>query len=125
MSTSNRRPWLILGICCMSLLIVGTDVTIVNVALPAIGREFSASLSGLQWSVDAYTLVIGSLLMASGSTADRFGRRRVFQIGLALFTLGSLLCSLATSVQALILFRCLQALGGALLNPRAPARARN
>src|SRR5580692_1740076 len=119
MSTSNRRPWLILCICCMSLLIVGTDVTIVNVALPSIRQDLHASLSGLQWSVDAYTLVIGSLLMASGSTADRFGRRRVFQIGLALFTLGSLLCSVATSVQALILFRCLQALGGSMLNPVA------
>src|SRR6478735_8902184 len=119
MSTSNRRPWLILVICCMSLLIVGIDVTIVNVALPAIGRGLHASLSGLQWSVDAYTLVLASLLMASGSTADRFGRRRVFQIGLVLFTLGSLLCSLATSVSALVLFRCLQALGGSMLNPVA------
>ena len=78
-----------------------------------------ASLSGLQWSVDAYTLVIGSLLMASGSTADRFGRRRVFQAGLALFTLGSLLCSLAPSVTALVIFRCVQALGGSMLNPVA------
>ena len=103
----------------MSLLIVGTDVTIVNVALPAIRQSLHASLSGLQWSVDAYTLVIGSLLMASGSTADRFGRRRVFQAGLALFTLGSLLCSVATSVTALILFRGLQALGGSMLNPVA------
>ena len=103
----------------MSLLIVGTDVTIVNVALPAIRQDLHASLSGLQWSVDAYTLVIGSLLMASGSTADRFGRRRVFQTGLALFTLGSLLCSVATSVTALIVFRCLQALGGSMLNPVA------
>ena len=103
----------------MSLLIVGTDVTIVNVALPAIRQALHASLSGLQWSVDAYTLVIGSLLMASGSTADRFGRRRVFQIGLVLFTLGSLLCSLSTSVTALVLFRCLQALGGSMLNPVA------
>jgi EmrB/QacA subfamily drug resistance transporter len=119
MSTSNRRPWLILCICCMSLLIVGTDVTIVNVALPAIRQDLHASLSGLQWSVDAYTLVLGSLLMASGSTADRFGRRRVFQTGLALFTLGSLLCSVSTSVTALILFRCLQALGGSMLNPVA------
>jgi EmrB/QacA subfamily drug resistance transporter len=119
MSTSNRRPWLILCICCMSLLIVGIDVTIVNVALPSIGRELHASLSDLQWTVDAYTLVIGSFLMASGSTADRFGRRRVFQVGLALFTLGSLLCSVATSVTALVLFRCLQALGGSMLNPVA------
>jgi len=103
----------------MSLLIVGTDVTIVNVALPAIRRDLSASVSGLQWSVDAYTLVIGSFLMAAGSTADRFGRRRVFQVGLALFTLGSLLCSLAPSVTALVIFRCVQALGGSMLNPVA------
>jgi EmrB/QacA subfamily drug resistance transporter len=119
MDTENRRTWLILGICCMSLLIVGIDVTIVNVALPAIKQSLHASLSGLQWSVDAYTVVIGSLLMASGSMADRFGRRRVFQIGLALFTLGSLLCSVATSVTALIIFRCIQALGGSMLNPVA------
>jgi EmrB/QacA subfamily drug resistance transporter len=119
MSTNIRRPWLILWICCMSLLIVGIDVTIVNVALPSIRQDLHASLSGLQWSVDAYTLVIGSLLMASGSTADRFGRRRVFQIGLALFTLGSLLSSLAPSVTALVIFRCLQALGGSMLNPVA------
>jgi EmrB/QacA subfamily drug resistance transporter len=119
MSVSNRRPWLILVICCMSLLIVGIDGTIVNVALPAIRRDLHASLSGLQWSVDAYTLVIASFLMASGSMADRFGRRRVFQIGLALFTLGSLLCSLAPSIGLLIVFRCLQALGGSMLNPVA------
>jgi EmrB/QacA subfamily drug resistance transporter len=119
MSVSNRRPWLVLGICCLSLLIVGTDSTIVNVALPAIRRDLHASLSGLQWSVDAYTLVIGSLLMASGSMADRFGRRRVFQIGLALFTLGSLLCSLAPNVTALVVFRCVQAVGGSMLNPVA------
>jgi EmrB/QacA subfamily drug resistance transporter len=118
MSTSNR-PWLILGICCMSLLIVGIDVTIVNVALPAIRRELHASLSGLQWSLDAYTLVIGSFLMASGSMADRFGRRRVFQVGLTLFTLGSLLCGLASSITELVAFRCLQALGGSMLNPVA------
>jgi EmrB/QacA subfamily drug resistance transporter len=118
-NASRRRPWLILGICCMSLLIVGTDSTIVNVALPAIRRGLHASLSGLQWSVDTYTLVIGSLLMASGSMADRFGRRRVFQIGLVVFTLGSLLCSLAWSVSALIVFRGLQALGGSMLNPVA------
>ena len=119
MSTSNRRPWLILSICCLSLLVVGIDVTIVNVALPSIARSLHGTLSDLQWTVDAYTLVIGSLLMASGSAADRFGRKRVFQVGLALFTLGSLLCSLATSVTALIAFRGLQALGGSMLNPVA------
>jgi EmrB/QacA subfamily drug resistance transporter len=119
MSTSKRRPWLILVICCMSLLIVGTDNTIVNVALPSIRQSLHASLSGLQWSVDAYTLVLASLLMVSGSMADRFGRRRVFQIGLALFTLGSLLCSLSPNVTSLVIFRCVQALGGSMLNPVA------
>ena len=90
------RPNLILGICCMSLLIVGMDVTIVNVALPAIQRDLHATLSGLQWVVDAYTLVVASLLMFSGSVSDRVGRRRVFQIGLVMFTAGSVLCSLVS-----------------------------
>ena len=72
----RRRRRLILAICCMSLLIVGLDATIVNVALPSIGRELHATVSGLQWTVDAYTLVLASLLMLSGSMADRFGRRR-------------------------------------------------
>ncbi|MGH2929886.1 MAG: MFS transporter, partial [Solirubrobacteraceae bacterium] len=109
----------------MSLLIVGTDVTIVNVALPAIHRSLHASLSGLQWTVDAYTLVLGSLLMLSGSTADRLGRRRVFQTGLSLFSLGSLLCALAPSLPVLIGARVLQAIGGSMLNPVAMSIIRN
>jgi hypothetical protein len=80
---SRRRRLLVLVICSMSLLIVGLDTTIVNVALPAIHRSFPSQLSGLQWTIDAYTLVIASLLMLSGSTADRVGRRRTFQTGLA------------------------------------------
>ena len=72
----------------MSLFIVGLDSTIVNVALPSIGRELHASVSGLQWTIAAYTLVLASLLMLSGSTADRIGRRRTFQAGLAVFTAG-------------------------------------
>ena len=110
---------LILAICCMSLFIVGLDVTVVNVALPSIQRELHSSVSGLQWVVDAYSLVLASLLMLSGSTADRVGRRRTFQVGLALFTLGSALCSLAPSLGALVLFRMLQAIGGSMLNPVA------
>ena len=122
-SRSRRR--LILAICCMSLLIVGLDVTIVNVALPSIGRELHTSVSGLQWTVDAYTLVLASLLMLSGSTADRLGRRRIFSLGLVLFTLGSLLCSVASSLGALIAFRMLQAVGGSMLNPVAMSIIRN
>jgi EmrB/QacA subfamily drug resistance transporter len=103
----------------MSLLIVGLDLTIVNVALPSIGRQFHASVSGLQWTIDAYTLVLASLLMLSGATADRLGRRRVFRIGLAVFTLGSLLCSVAPSLGLLVVFRMVQAVGGSMLNPVA------
>ncbi|HEX3782523.1 MAG TPA: MFS transporter [Pseudonocardiaceae bacterium] len=108
-----------LAICCMSLLIVGLDNTIVNVALPSIRRELGASVSNLQWTIDAYTLVLASFLMLSGSTADRLGRRRIFQIGLTLFSAGSLLCSIAPSVQWLIVFRMVQAVGGSMLNPVA------
>ncbi|HWF34582.1 MAG TPA: MFS transporter [Solirubrobacteraceae bacterium] len=122
---SRARRLLILGICCMSLLIVGLDTTIVNVALPAIHRSLHASLSGLQWTIDAYTLVLASLLMFSGSTADRIGRRRVFQIGLALFSLGSLLCALAPNLTLLIIFRMVQAVGGSMLNPVAMSIIRN
>jgi EmrB/QacA subfamily drug resistance transporter len=103
----------------MSLLIVGLDNTIVNVALPSIRRELGASVSNLQWTIDAYTLVLASFLMLSGSTADRIGRRRIFQIGLTLFSVGSLLCSISPNVQWLILFRAMQAIGGSMLNPVA------
>jgi EmrB/QacA subfamily drug resistance transporter len=116
---SRRRRTLILAICCMSLLIVGMDATIVNIALPAIRTDLHASLSGLQWTVDAYTLVLASLLMLSGSTGDRLGRRRTFQTGLAVFTVGSLLCSVAPGLGALVVFRMVQAVGGSMLNPVA------
>jgi EmrB/QacA subfamily drug resistance transporter len=116
---SSRRRALILAICCMSLLIVGLDTTIVNVALPSIQHDLHAPVSGLQWTVDAYTLVLASFLMLSGSTADRVGRRRTFQTGLAIFTLGSLLCSLAPGLGWLVVFRMMQAIGGSMLNPVA------
>jgi EmrB/QacA subfamily drug resistance transporter len=103
----------------MSLLLVGMDVTIVNVALPSIRRDLFASLSGLQWIIDAYILVLASLLMLSGSTADRLGRRRTFQTGLVVFALGSLLCSLAPGLGWLIAFRMVQAIGASMLNPVA------
>jgi len=116
---SDRRRLTILAICCMSLLIVSMDNTIVNVALPSIRRDLHASLSGLQWTIDAYTIVLASLLLLSGSTADRLGRRRTFQTGLLLFAAGSLLCSLAPSLGWLIAARMLQAVGGSMLNPVA------
>lgn len=116
---SPRRRMLVLAICCMSLLMVSLDNTILNVALPSMQKELHASVSGLQWTIDAYTLVLASLLMLAGSTADRIGRRRVFQTGLVLFTAGSVLCSLAPSLSWLIVFRMVQAVGGSMLNPVA------
>jgi EmrB/QacA subfamily drug resistance transporter len=110
---------LVLATCCMSLFIVGLDATVVNVALPSIERELHASVSGLQWVIAAYSLVLASLLMLSGSTADRVGRRRTFQVGLAMFTAGSLLCSLAPTLSTLVVFRMVQAVGGSMLNPVA------
>jgi EmrB/QacA subfamily drug resistance transporter len=121
----RRRRLIVLGVCCMSLLIVGMDNTIVNVALPSIQRDFHASVSGLQWTVDAYLVVLASLLMLSGSMADRFGRRRTFQLGLVIFTLGSLLCSLAPGLIWLVVFRMIQAVGGSMLNPVAVSIIRN
>ncbi|MBD0708076.1 MULTISPECIES: MFS transporter [unclassified Streptomyces] len=115
----RRRQLLVLAICCMSLLIVSLDNTALNVALPSLRRELGASVSGLQWTIDSYTLVIASLLMLSGSTADRLGRRKVFTTGLVVFALGSLLCSLAPNLETLIAFRALQAVGGSMLNPVA------
>jgi EmrB/QacA subfamily drug resistance transporter len=109
----------VLAICCMSLLIVSLDNTVLNVALPSLQRDLHASTSGLQWTIDAYTLVLASLLMLAGSTADRIGRKRVFMSGLVVFSVGSLLCSLAPNLSLLVIFRMVQAVGGSMLNPVA------
>jgi EmrB/QacA subfamily drug resistance transporter len=122
---TRTRPWLVLAICCMSLLIVGMDVTIVNVALPSIRHDLGASVSALQWTTAAYTVVLASLLMLGGSTADRLGRARVFKVGLALFTASSLACALAPGVGWLIAFRVVQGASGAMLNPVAMSIIRN
>jgi EmrB/QacA subfamily drug resistance transporter len=97
----------------------GLDDTILNIALPTISRGLHASVSGLQWIVDAYTMTLASLLVFGGATADRFGRRRVFLVGLAVFIAGSALCSAAPNLGCLIGFRVLQAVGGSMLNPVA------
>src|SRR5689334_23127420 len=110
---TRRRRHLVLAICSTGLLVVGLDATIVNIALPSIHRALGSSLAGLQWTVDAYTLIL------AGSTADRFGRKRVFQTGLLVFSLGSLLCALAPTPAALIAARVLQAIGGSMLSPVA------
>jgi EmrB/QacA subfamily drug resistance transporter len=93
------------------------DATVVNIALPTIGRELHASLAGLQWTVTAYTLTLAGLILLGGSLGDRLGRRRIFTIGVAWFALASALCGLAPGIAVLVGARVLQGIGGALLTP--------
>jgi EmrB/QacA subfamily drug resistance transporter len=116
---SRQRRLAVLGVSCLSLLMIGLDDTSVSIALPTMARDFHASVSGLQWIADGYTMVLASLLILGGATADRYGRRRVFRIGLTVFTAASALCSLAPALGWLIAFRVLQAIGGSMLNPVA------
>ncbi len=97
--------------------IAGIDATVVNVALPAIGQSLGTGFSGLQWTVTAYTLTLASFILLGGSLADRFGRRKVFLIGVVWFAVASLLCGLAPDIGTLIAARTLQGIGGALLTP--------
>ena len=93
------------------------DATVVGIALPAIGRDFHASVTSIQWVVDAYTLTLAGLLLVGGTLGDSYGRRKVFQIGIVWFALASLLCGLAPDAAVLIAARALQGVGGALLTP--------
>ncbi len=102
---------------CLSLLIIGLDNTILNVALPTLVRELGATSSQLQWIIDAYALVFASLLLTAGSLGDRYGRRRVLSIGLLIFGIGSVLSAFATSPESLIAWRALMGIGGAVIMP--------
>jgi EmrB/QacA subfamily drug resistance transporter len=97
--------------------LAGIDATVVNIALPALGDDLHAGFGGLQWTVNGYTLTLASLILLGGSLGDRYGRRRVFLIGVAWFALASALCALAPTVEVLIAARALQGIGGALLTP--------
>ncbi|MFJ8435287.1 MFS transporter [Kitasatospora sp. NPDC094019] len=118
---SARGRWTVLAVCALSLFLVGLDTTIVNVGLPAIGRGLGVGTRDLEWIVDAYTVVLASLLISAGALADRFGRRRVFQCGLVVFGLASLVCALAPSAGALVAARALQGVGASMLSPVALA----
>jgi MFS family permease len=101
--------------------LVFIDATVVNIALPSIGTELHASAAALQWTVNGYTLSLAALILLGGSLGDRYGRRRVFLIGVGWFALASLLCGLAPNVETLIAARVLQGVGGAVLTPGALA----
>ena len=109
-----RRWWTLLAVCTGVFMLL-LDLTIVNVALPDIQRAFGASLSDLQWTIDAYALTLAALLLTAGSLADLFGRRLLFAIGLSVFTAGSLACGLADGPAFLIAARAGQGVGGALI----------
>ena len=118
-SLRRVRPPIVLLTCCTALFVSSMNAALINVALPSIRADLGASAAQLQWLVDAYTLVLGTLLLASGSLADRFGRKKAFILGLGLFAVTSSFCALAPSVLWLIVGRGLQAVGGVLLTPVA------
>jgi EmrB/QacA subfamily drug resistance transporter len=115
----DPRRWWALALLCGAFFMVILDAAIVTVALPSIQEELSFSAQGLQWVVSAYALTFAGLLLLGGRAADLLGRRRVFMVGLVLFTLASLLCGLAWSDEALIAARALQGVGAAVMTPTA------
>ena len=117
--TAHRNPWLVLCLVCMAQFMVILDATIVNVALPSIQEDLNMSDADLQWVVNAYALTFGGFLLLGGRAGDLIGRKRVFLVGVVVFTVASLLNGLAPNSEALILFRGLQGLGAALIAPAA------
>lgn len=113
---SATGRWILL-VTILGSGLAGIDATVVNVALPAIGESLDADFAGLQWTVTAYTLTLAAFILSGGSLGDRFGRRRVFLVGVVWFALASLLCGLAPGIGTLIAARALQGVGGALLTP--------
>lgn len=113
---TSRARWVLAATVSGSALAL-LDATTVNVALPAMGSDLGATMGGLQWTVNGYTLTLASLILLAGSLADRFGRRRMFCLGVAWFAVASILCALAPTLEVLIVARLLQGIGGALLTP--------
>jgi MFS transporter, DHA2 family, multidrug resistance protein len=114
---ADTRRWLVLGVMCLSLLLIVMDNTIVNVALPTLQRDLDASTTQLQWVVDAYILVFAGLLLTMGSLGDRFGRQGTLAIGLSVMGTASILSSFANSADQLIATRALMGVGGAMIMP--------
>ena len=119
MRTHSTNPWVVLVLICLAQFMVVLDATIVNVALPSIKTDLGLSEASLQWIVNAYTLVFGGFLLLGGRAGDLLGRKRLFLIGLVIFTGASLLDGLASSEGFLIAARAVQGLGAALISPAA------
>jgi EmrB/QacA subfamily drug resistance transporter len=116
-TTLRQTKLVTLGTLCFALFMVMLDSTVVNLAMPTIQRKLGASISELQWIVDAYILLLASLLLTGGTLGDMFGRKRAFLGGLVLFTGGSLFCALSPTSEVLIAARCLQGVGAAIMMP--------
>ena len=116
-ANDNKHKWWVLVAMVFGLFMPMLDSLVVNVALPTIHRELGANVSDLQWIIDAYTLTFASFMLSGGALADRFGRKKFFILGLAVFTTGSLLCGLSANINELIAFRAFQGAGGSLLLP--------
>ena len=114
---SGRRKWAVLSVICFGLFMILLDVTIVNIALPSIMRDFKSNLASIEWIMNVYVLVFASLLLTLGKLGDLFGRKLFFGIGLVVFTLASLGCALAPNLPVLLISRGIQALGGAAMLP--------
>jgi MFS family permease len=115
--TSHPRRWWILGALCLSLLVLVIDSTVLNLAIPALMRELGASTADIQWIISAYTLAYAGLLLTAGGLSDRFGRKRLLIIGLAVFGVASLAAAFAISPDQLIAGRALMGVGGSLVMP--------
>src|SRR3954454_7132778 len=113
-AASSDRWWTLVAVCLGTFMLL-VDITIINVALPDIQKQIDATFSDLQWVIDAYALTLASLLLTTGSLADLFGRRKLYMVGLGIFTLASLLCGVASSPLMLILARGSQGVGGAIM----------
>ncbi|MFD8387148.1 MFS transporter [Streptomyces sp. NPDC059679] len=114
---TRRRQWLVLAVLCATMFMAMLDNVIVNNALPRIGQQLHSGVSGLQWVVEGYSLVYAAFLLTGGTLGDRFGRKRIFLIGLVLFTGGSAAAALSGSTGMLVSARMVQGLGAALLTP--------
>ena len=113
--------WWVIGTTVLGSGIAFLDSSVVNVALPTIAKNLHTGIAGLQWTLDGYLLMLGSLILTGGSLGDLFGRRRMFVMGLAIFTVSSFLCGIAPNIATLIIARALQGIGGALLVPQSLA----
>jgi EmrB/QacA subfamily drug resistance transporter len=116
---SNPHRWRILAVVASAFFMTILDVSIVNVALPSIGKDLKFSQDNLQWVITAYAITFGGFLLLGGRAADLIGRRRVFMVGVAIFTIASLVCGLAQSEGMLIASRAVQGFGGAIISPAA------